>query len=272
MKKTILKWLILTALLAYAVVIGTWAYARAHEGRVSGIEIEVTGDTRNDSTIRAGIVDQLLRYDKNLVNRPLSQVNLRKLENYLRGFSNFETVECGITSQDKLRIQVVPMVPEIRVFDGDKSYYINKDGKHIAANAEFFSDVPVVSGRFGKNLRPQSVLPVTRFIAADPMLKNLVGMVEVKDADNIILIPRIRGAVINIGDTTDLPYKRRSIQAAYKQILPHRGWEMYDTLSVKFRGQIVCTRRDKSEKQHSPIADDDVDLEEASLAVMDVDT
>lgn len=271
MRKTILKWLILTALLAYAIVVATWAYARAGEARVSGIEIEVAGDTRNDSTIRAGIVDRLLSYDPGLASRPLSELNLRKLENYLRGFSNFETVECAVTSMDKLRIRVVPMVPEIRVFDGNRSYYINKDGKHIAADAEFFTDVPVVTGRFSRSLPPQTVLPVTRFIARDSLLRHLVGMVEVRDADNIILIPRIRGLVINIGDTSDLPYKRRSIAAAYREILPRRGWETYDTLSVKFRGQIVCTRRDKSEKLHAPAFVEDVDLEEASLAVMDVD-
>lgn len=265
MKKTILKWLILTALLAYAVVVATWAYARADEARVSGIEIEVVGDTRNDSTIRAGIVDRLLRYDAGLAHLPVSQLNLKKLERYLRGFSNFETVECALTSMDKLRIQVVPMVPEVRIFDGNKSYYINKDGKHIAADATFFADVPVVTGRFSRSLPPQTVLPVTRFIARDSLLRHLVGMVEVRDADNIILIPRIRGLVINIGDTTDLPYKRRSIAAAYRQILPRRGWETYDTVSVKFRGQIVCTRRDKTEKLHSPVFDETEDPEDAVL-------
>lgn len=266
MRKTIAKWLVLTALFAYAIVVAAWAYARAAETRVSGIEIEVIGDTRNDSTIRAGIVGRLLRYDAGLVNKPLAGVDLKKLERYLRGFSNFETVECALTSDGHLRIQVVPMVPEIRVFDGNDSYYINKDGKHIAADAQFFTDVPVVTGRFSRAMPPQTVLPVTRFIARDSLLSHLVGMVEVIDADNIILIPRIRGSVINIGDTADLPYKRRSIAAAYREILPRRGWNMYDTVSVKFRGQIVCTRRDKSELLHSPVFEEDEDPEEAVLA------
>lgn len=265
MKKTILKWLLLCALFAYALIIGTWAMARAAQGRVSGIEIEVTGDIRNDSVIRQGIVDQLMRYDKTLINKPIADFNLRKLETYLQGFSNFEEVECCITSGNKLRIVVTPMIPEIRVFDGDKSYYINKDGKYISANAEFFSDVPIVTGHFTKQMPPQIVLPVVRYIQRDSLLRHLVSMVEVRDANNIILIPRIRGAVINLGDTNNLPYKRRSIEAAYKQILPRRGWETYDTISVKYHGQIVATRRNKDLPQHSVDFGEEEDLEEATL-------
>lgn len=263
--KTLWKWLILTALAAYAVFAATWAFTQAAAGRCRGIEIEVEGAGRPDTVIQKGIVDQLLRYDRNLIGKPLASLDIRQLERYLGSLSNFEDVQCAITSQQKLRISVLPMIPEIRVFDRDKSYYINKDGKHIAANAEFFTDVPVVTGRFSRQLPPQYVLPVTRFIAADSLLRHLVAMVEVADADNILLVPRIGRAVINIGRPENLPYKRRSIAAAYRDILPYKGWNTYDTISVKFKGQIVATRADKTQRAHALPFEETEDLEEATL-------
>lgn len=263
--KTLWKWLILTALFAYAVFAATWAFSQAAAGRCRGIEIEIEGVSRPDTIIQKGIVDQLLRYDKNLIGKPLAQLDVRRLETYLCGFSNFEDVQCAVTSQQKLRISVLPMIPEIRVFDRDKSYYINKDGKHIAANAEFFTDVPVVSGRFSRQRPPQYVLPVTRFIAADSLLSHLVAMVEVADCGDILLVPRVGSAVINLGTPDNLPYKRRSIAAAYRDILPYKGWSTYDTISVKFRGQIVATRADKSQRAHALPFEETEDLEEATL-------
>lgn len=264
MKKTVLKWIVLLLLLAYGVWAAVWAGRQAAGGNLEGIEIEVLGDARNDSTIRNGLVDCLMKYDNKLIGRPLAQIDTRKLEKYLDGYSNFEEVECALTTQRKLRVAVTPMIPEIRVFDNGKSYYINKAGKHIRADAGFYTDVPVVTGSFNKDMPATGALPVARFITADPLLSNLIAMVHYRDPDNIILIPRLRGAVINLGDTTRLPEKQQAIAAAYKKILPRRGWETYDTVSVKFRGQIVCTRREKA--LADPYAADDAeDLEEATL-------
>ena len=92
---------------------------------------------------------------------------------------------------------------------------------------------------------PQSVLPVVRFVQNDPLLSDIVAMYEVIDKDNILLIPRITGHVVNFGDTTRLAEKRRMLLSAYRNIIPYKGWDEYDTISVKFKGQIVASRRDK---------------------------
>ncbi len=91
-------------------------------------------------------------------------------------------------------------------------------------------------------------------------------MFEAKDADDILLIPRVAGHVINFGDASGLERKRRALMAIYRNVMPYKGWEEYDTISVKFRGQVVATRRDKSAAAHSAVLTEEADLEEASLA------
>ena len=174
-------------------------------------------------------------------------------------------MECVLTPGGELRVNIVPMIPEIRVFGPDGSYYVNKDGKRINSNAEFFVDVPVVKGNFTKMFPASTVLPLVRFISSDPKMKDLVAMIDARDAHNLILVPRIHGHVINFGDTTRLAEKRDMLLLMYRRVMPYKGWSEYDTISVKFRGQIVATRRDKTPVAHSEEFLEDIDLEEATL-------
>ena len=126
-------------------------------------------------------------------------------------------------------------------------------------------DVPVVKGNFNEEFTARQVLPVVRFIEKDPIMSQLVGMIYAPDGDNIMLVPRIHGHMINFGDTTRLPEKRDALLALYRKVMPYKGWETYDTISVKFRGQVVATRRDKRRADHGTVIDNGPDMEEATL-------
>lgn len=265
MWKLTIKWTLLGLLTAYVIVMLFWARAEANRHTCRGIEVVIDGQSQVSTITEESVKEVLKEYPGVIVGQPLHALNTYAIADYLKKFNNFETVDCLITTQGNLKVHVVPMVPAIRVFDGDKSYYVNKDGKTMAAIPGFHVDVPVVTGKFTDTFRPEIVLPVVKFIRNDTLLNNLVGMIQVNDRENIILVPRIKGHVINIGDTTRLPEKRRAILTAYKSIMPYKGWEHYDTLSVKYRGQIVATRRDKTPLYPATIPEDAEDGEEAAL-------
>lgn len=265
MRKTIVKWLILTFLFAYVTCMAIWAHGEAAKLTCTGIEVKIESAGKADSVTINGVRQELAKFPKKIVGTPVPRLNTREIENYLAAFSNFEDVECSLSTTGKLKVDIIPMIPELRVFDGEMSYYINKDGKRIESKPNFFVDVPVVTGNFTPSFTPRNLLSVSRFIQRDPILRHLVGMIEVRDADNIILIPRIHGHVINLGDTSNLQEKRQAIVTMYRKVMPYKGWDTYDTISVKFRRQIVATRRNKARNLHSLPVDEDVDPEEATL-------
>lgn len=269
MKTTILKWTLLIALIAYAVGMAVWANARADADVCTGIQVNISGDSKANEVTLKGVLSELDKYPKRIKGAPMGTINTLDIERWLMRLSNFEDVSCVLNSQGVLNVDILPMIPEIRVFDGARSYYVNKDGKEIASSAEFFSDVPVVSGHFSRSLRPTYVLPVTRYIARDSLLRQLVAQVVVRDPNNIILVPRISGHVINIGDTSRLAEKHKAILTAYRRILPVKGWEMYDTISVKFKRQIVATRRNKAPLYPVLPLEELADPEEAALTADD---
>lgn len=271
MIKLILKWLILLALLSYIAIASMWAIDYAEQQTLDDIVINIDKNSPTKFVTKEGVVQKLGKTADKIKHTPIAELNIEKLEQQLSQDNSFENVECYITSDNKLQIDIVPMIPEIRVFSPDgKSYYINKDGKRIDTGNEFFMDVPVVTGNFDQKFPAKNILPVTRHIAADDYLKNLITMIEVKSATNILLYPCIKGQVINIGDTTELTKKFDNLTLFYRKVMNHKGWETYDTISVKFRNQIVATRRDKSKKIHSIEVDDSVNIDEQSLQGIDL--
>lgn len=271
MIKLILKWLILLALLSYIAIASMWAIDYAEQQTLDDIVINIDKNSPTKFVTKEGVVQKLGKTADKIKHTPIAELNIEKIERQLSQDNSFENVECYITSDNKLQIDIVPMIPEIRVFSPDgKSYYINKDGKRIDTGNEFFMDVPVVTGNFDQKFPAKNILPVTRHIAADDYLKNLITMIEVKSATNILLYPCIKGQVINIGDTTELTKKFDNLTLFYRKVMNHKGWETYDTISVKFRNQIVATRRDKSKKIHSIEVDDSVNIDEQSLQGIDL--
>lgn len=264
-RNKIIKWSILGLLLAYSAVISIWAHNEAASHVCTGIEVEVAGHHAMDSLIARGVREELRDYPGKIVGSPLHQLSTIQIEKFLNEQNNFEEVHCMISSRGQLVVKVTPLIPVMRVFFGDNSYYINKDGKYIDSNAEFYTDVPIVTGRFSSRFTPKDVIPLVNYVSKDPILSELVAMINAEGPNNLILVPRIRGHVVNFGDTLRLDEKKRALTMFYRQVMPYKGWNEYDTISVKFRGQIVATRRDKSQLNHAEQYEEEEDMEEATL-------
>lgn len=264
--KKILKWAICVLLLGYVAVALAIGPSIRDSQACTGIDLRIEGHTLPDSILRQGVTMQIAKYDPKIVGRRLQDIDLQKMEDYLGRFSNFEEVECSFDPERRLRIEVSPIRPEARVFEpSGKSYYINREGKRIKADAEFFVDAPVLLMGSHPGVPPEYALPVIRRVMADKDLSALVTAFKLDGRTDILLVPSIHGHVVNFGDTTGFERKKAALMTAYRKILPAKGWETYDTISVKFRDQVVASRRNKAMASHGPTEDDGVDLEEATL-------
>lgn len=266
MWKTVFKSILCVVLLGYV----AFAFAFVHEENAkrvcNGIDLRIVGNSLPDSVLHQGVNSQLAKYKHKLKGERLESIDLQKLEDYLSNFSNFESVECSVNPDSRLRITIVPIKAEVRVFtDKGPSFYLNRYGKRIEADAEFFVDVPVLIAPDKYSSSMQSAMSVIRYIASDPDLGPLIAAYKLDGPNDIILIPRLHGHVVNFGDSTRLAQKKAALLTAYRKVLPAKGWNTYDTISVKFKDQIVATRRNKSIASHGPAEEEGEDLEEATL-------
>lgn len=234
--------LVMVAYVAFAVPV-TWRMAEADT--LTGVDI-VMADPESRFITAADIARECGLDSDTAFRVRRRAFDLYGLERRLGASDKIESVNANILTNGRLHLNVRPMVPVARVFDGDESYYINIVGKKISAELRYHIDVPVLVGSFDSVHPAERLLPLLDFIARDHAAGSMVATVTQDPDGDIILVPRVVGHVVNFGDTSLVADKFRRLQAFYRQVMPTVGWMHYDTLAVKWRGQVVATRRDKA--------------------------
>ncbi|MCH5221243.1 MAG: hypothetical protein J1F05_02800 [Muribaculaceae bacterium] len=172
--------------------------------------------------------------------------NLQALEDRLNSSDKLQSANVTMLANGRVHIDVTPMVPVARVFEpGKPSYYINASGKRISAQLRYHIDVPVLVGSFDSIHPAQRLLPLLDYIASHRKVGAMVSTVTQEADGNIIIIPTIVGHVVNFGDTSRVSEKFAMLRSFYRNVAPVKGWQTYDTISVKWRDQVVATHRNK---------------------------
>ena len=180
-----------------------------------------------------------------LKGTPMADIDLKKVEQALAKLPHLESGECVKGEDGVLLVKVRQLVPVMRVIDGDNMYYVNREGKRMPASTSFSCDVPIVKGHFTAAYPPQRLIPLINYVSGDSALNALVAMFEYRDSNNIYMIPNITGHVVNLGDASGFENKFKKLLLFYKKVMPEKGWTAYDTISVKWRHQVVGNLRSK---------------------------
>lgn len=236
------------------------------------VKISVAGEDSTSFVTRREIAVIVKDYFTGNTITP-SAIPTLDIENTLNSIDNIENARCTRRSNDRLWIEVTPMIPVARVFDKHGSYYINREGKRLTASLKYRCDVPVITGKLEERHSATRLMSLLDYITTDKSRAELVTALELKPNGDVILIPPFRGHVINFGDPeTDIANKFDRLTTMYRDILPAKGWDYYDTLSVKFRGQVVASRRKPRQRDPLLILDPDGDASDnEDISTMTVD-
>ena len=98
-------------------------------------------------------------------------------------------------------------------------------------------------GKFDSVHSTARLLPLLDNLSKRPEFERIITMINATDSVNILLVPAVRGHIINLGTTDNINDKLDRLQTFYRKVLPVKGWNHYDTISLKWDGQIVATRR-----------------------------
>lgn len=249
-------------LLAYLVISLCVSVTRADTSPCRGIDIIVRdseSDGQNFVTV-AELARELDSLPDKATGMALSNINTQTIRRLLLQLDKIEDVEVTRMSDGVIRIEATPIIPVARIFDRGESYYINRSGKRVSADARYHKDVPIIEGHFeynDTNFTPASLLPLLNRISSDSVWNSYISMIKVKSPNDIILIPVIREHVINIGAPVDIDDKLARLKKFYNKVLPLQGWEKYDTLTLKWKGQLVASRRAKAQVNLGAVNYDD---------------
>lgn len=237
-------------MLAAALVTGIlWAKDKSRGEKCTGIEVQVINADSTSFVTPQGVLNDLKGQGIKLVGKRMGDINASEIEEALRLSPYLENADIVKCQDGKVLIRVSQLVPVFRVFDGGSSYYVNRAGKHMAATNYYHSDVPVVQGHFTRKYPPTRLLPLIDYVEKDSLLRSLVSMYVVRDTNNILIVPTLSGHVVNMGNASGFENKFAKLRLFYDKVMPKKGWNTYDTISVKWSHQVVATRRVKAVQQ-----------------------
>jgi cell division protein FtsQ len=84
---------------------------------------------------------------------------------------------------------------------------------------------------------------LSKTIYDDPFWKAQIEQVYVDQHGEFILAPRVGDHLIEFGNINDMSIKFRNLKALYKQGWDTREWNLYKRINLKYKGQVVCTKR-----------------------------
>lgn len=237
------------AMAAYLFVALSFTSRNAAEQLCSGLHIVVRDSTEHPFVSAVELSHELGNLPERLSGMKLAQVNTDSIEDIFKGIDKIEKVKVVTLTDGYILVDVNPMEPVARVFPKTgKSYYINRSGKRIIASPRYHIDVPVIHGKFSDSDTSFSaikILPLLDWLDAHPGWNSLVSAIKADSPTDIIIVPVIRGHVVNLGTPDAFDSKFARLKRFYEEVMPVKGWDMYDTVSVKWGGQAVATRRVK---------------------------
>ncbi|WP_100629167.1 cell division protein FtsQ/DivIB [Algoriphagus formosus] len=215
-----------------------------------GTEVEIEGVSGLYFVDKQEIETLLAEAFPNLkVGLLLEEVPLNAIEDRLEGHPFIKMADASIGQKGILQLyleQHQPIARIVRPLAADG--YITTEGKIIPISPSYTSRVLILSGDMAEKLLNEGgvmnqmpeLMDLIRFISEDEFWNAQITEVEIRERDDIRLYQQVGEQVIELGDAADLEDKFDRIQIFYSEILPRKGWDAYDRVSVKFKEQIVC--------------------------------
>lgn len=247
-KKSVFMCVLSILMAAYCGFALTLTARMAAADRLTGMRVTLTDPTSKFVTVRDVIIESGVDPGK-VPGIRRRDFDLHGLEARLAASDKLQSANATVRADGTVDVVVTPMVPVARVFEpGKHSYYINASGKRISAELRYHIDVPVLVGTFDSVHPANRLLPLLDYISGNPKVGAMVATVTQEPDGNIIIVPTIVGHVVNFGDTSRVAEKFALLREYYRHVAPVKGWNTYDTIAVKWRGQVVASRRVKEIK------------------------
>ena len=243
--------------LAGVVVLLSFINIKKQTVKCNNVKILIPGV---DNFIEREEIDAILRQSEGmLVGRNLEQINIHKIEKRLKANPYIAFAKVYVDMDGTLHIEVSQRQPVLRVInDIGQDFYIDNKGLKMPISSNFTADVLVATGTikefFGSKidtLRTQlakDLYKIALYIQKDTLWSAQMEQIFVDAKRDIELVPRVGNQRIILGNADSLEKKMNNLLLFYKKAMPRVGWDTYKTINVQYSNQIVCVKRDSTDR------------------------
>lgn len=223
----------------------------------SKVSINIEDDSANGFLSVNEIKRILERQHLYPLNKRMSDVNPRDIEELLKSSPFVNEAQCYKTQDNNVHISITQRLPIIRIknIKGEDYYLDDKGG--IMPNSKYTSDLIIATGYISRNYAKSSLAYLAKALMASDLWKNQIVQVNVLPDLGIELVPRVGEHVVFIGylpqsgdkaqrerKITDFVNKKTTrLEKFYKYGLSQAGWNRYPYINIEFDNQIICKKR-----------------------------
>jgi len=241
--KRVVKILAVAALVLYFPVILGFVSADRNKTVCRDIRTEI-----NDSTVNRFISSDELRLAilqkyPGILGKNINDINTENIEHFIEKNPAIENCEVFFTVGGVMHVEVDQKRPVLRVFeDSHTSYYIDEDGEKMPLSAKYTAHVLVANGYIKKLKNRDELFKLAGFISNDEFWRSQIEQIYVNKNGEFILVPRVGDHIVEFGPIDRMEEKFRNLKALYQNGWDAREWNVYKKVSLKYEGQIVCSK------------------------------
>ena len=198
----------------------------------------------------AEITDMIEKSGDMIIGSRLSSININKLETKLNSSSSLANVQIikkveskGLSFRGKLVVTLDERTPIVRIKDSGEDYYMDMEGNKIPVSPKYVERIMIASGTIPDLETQAGLLKMADFVNRDDFWKAQIEQVFVQKNGELLLLPQVGDYLIEFGKPEDWATKFRNLKAVYQQGFKTMGWSKYSLISVKYRNQVVCTKK-----------------------------
>jgi cell division protein FtsQ len=207
------------------------------------IEIVVKDSLEKHFVTEADLVSFLKKEKMYPIEKPMDEINTERIEEALLTNEMIARVEAYKTPSGMIKLEVEQKLPILRVISPRGNFYVDNRGTVMPVSSRYVAHVPLASGYIEKELAVTDLYKFALFLQEDEFWNAQVDQIYVHPDGEVELIPRVGNHKIVLGTLDGYQEKLDNLRLFYDKVIPKMGWEKYSSINLKFKNQIVCTKR-----------------------------
>lgn len=240
------------ALLAIILFVSIGFVEKQYSQRIcTSIIVNIDNQFENYFINQSDVIDLITNGGEyRIVGESFEDLNLKEIETELLKTKFIRDAEVYKDLKGNLLISIDQSRPIARMMSRKMSdRYISDKGEVLPLSKRYTARVVLIDGAFADNTKlynldetemGRQLMELLRFIEKDKFWKAQIAQMNIDKKGNIKMYTQVSKQVVEFGKPVDILEKFRKLKIFYKDILPTKGWNSYDRVSVKFKNQIVC--------------------------------
>ncbi|MFV0592578.1 MAG: cell division protein FtsQ/DivIB [Draconibacterium sp.] len=244
-------WKIGGALLVVLFMVITLAFTSMKYSGVACKSVQVEYEPDDKITLNKDVILRAVKKaDKDIIGKTFDQIDAEKLEAAVeKQAAVFKSEVYKTVAKDSssfagiLTVRVKHREPVVRVITSTTSYYLDEFAHRFPVSSTYPAQVLVATGSIDTAFAKEQLLPCVLFITGDEFWNAQIEQIYVEPNGDLVLTPLMGDHLIELGSPENLQEKFRNMKAFYKQVLANRNWNKYETISLKYKNQVIAKRR-----------------------------